>query len=214
MLQEYLVELSRVKTLSPEDERSLWESFKTRQDFWARQSLIEAYQPLVYRIASKLNRNEQIFFDLIQEGTVGLIEAVEGYQPEQEVLFSTYASHRIRGRMLNYLTRNRTTAKEVSLVFDEDELLTVVERLQDKQTNVENEVADQVLNYRVDHAINRLSSREQQVIRDLFIYDKSPVQTAEEMKISLSYLYKIQKKALQRLRGMLSRYKINIKYDT
>lgn len=169
---------------------------------------------MVYRIASKLNRNEQIFFDLIQEGTVGLIEAVEGYQPEQEVLFSTYASHRIRGRMLNYLTRNRTTAKEVSLVFDEDELLTVVERLQDKQTNVENEVADQVLNYRVDHAINRLSSREQQVIRDLFIYDKSPVQTAEEMKISLSYLYKIQKKALQRLRGMLSRYKINIKYDT
>lgn len=213
MLQEYLVELSRVKTLSQEEERYFWESFKKRQDYQARQRIIEAYQPLVYKIASKLNRNEQIFFDLIQEGTVGLIEAVEGFQPDLEVLFSTYASHRIRGRMLNYLTRNRLTTKEVTPFFGEEELHSIFEHLQDEQVNVENQVAGSILNHRVDNAINRLSSREQQVIRDLFLLDKSPVQTAEEMKISLSYLYKIQKKALQRLRGMLSKCKINIKYD-
>lgn len=213
MLQEYLAELSRVKILSPEDEHDLWGSYKACQDFYARQQLIEAYQPLVYKIASKINRNEQVFFDLIQEGTVGLIEAVEGFKPEQGVLFSTYASHRIRGRMLNYLARHRAVVKETASVSEEEEIYSIFDRLQDEKANIENEVADQELNHRVNHAINRLSSREQRVIRELFIHDKSPVQTADEMKISLSYLYKIQKKALQRLRGMLSRQKINIKND-
>ena len=43
--------------------------------------------------------------DLIQEGTVGLIEAVERYDPDKNVAFSLYAVHRIRGRILNYLNK-------------------------------------------------------------------------------------------------------------
>ena len=212
MLQEYLAELSRVKILSAAEERELWERFKRRQDFQARQRLIEAYQPLVYKIASKLNRNEQFIFDLIQEGTIGLIEAVEGFDPELANRFSTYAIRRIKGRMLNYFTRLRNIREIRSLESDES-ALSFIAQLKDERVDVEASVTDQVLNHRVDDAIRRLSAREQRVIRDLIIYEKPPAQTAYEMEISLSYLYKIQKKALQRLRGMLSRFKIDIKYD-
>lgn len=212
MLKEYLAELSQVKILSPEEERDLWEGFKNGRDFQARQRLIEAYQPLVYKTASRLNRNEQLIFDLIQEGTIGLIEAVEGFDPDLANRFSTYATLRIKGRMLNYFARTRNL-REVHANDNEESFANLVEQLRDEQTDVEAAVTNNVLHHRVDEAISRLSQREQQVIRDLIIFEKSPVQTANEMKISLSYLYKIQKKALQRLRGMLSRFKVNIKYD-
>lgn len=212
LLQEYLAELSQVKTLTPSEEKNLWERYKTRQHYDARQRLIEAYQPLVYKIASKLNKGEQLIYDLLQEGNVGLIESVEGFDPQMEVLFSTYATHRIRGRMLNYLARCRTT-REMRGGWDETEIGFLWEYIQDERADVESEVAKTVLHYRVDDAISRLSAREQQVIRDLFIHEKPPAQTAEEMDISLSYLYKIQKKALQRLRGMLSRRKMEIRCD-
>lgn len=212
VLKEYLAELSRVKILTSQEEAELWERFKKRQDFQARQRLIVAYQPLVYKIASKINRNEQIIFDLIQEGTVGLIEAVEGYDPDLANRFSTYAIIRIKGRILNYLARNKSV-RELHAIGDETNLALLLEQYRDEQSNVEETVTNQVLHYRVNDAIQRLSEREQQVIRDLIINEKSPLQTANEMKISLSYLYKIQKKALQRLRGMLSRFKIDIKYD-
>lgn len=212
MLKEYLAELSRVKLLSPEEEATLWEKYKNRQDFQARQRLIVAYQPLVYKTASKINRNEQIIFDLIQEGTIGLIEAVEGFDPGLANRFSTYAILRIKGRMLNYLARSKSV-RELHGIGEETNLALLLEQYRDEQTDIEEMITNQVLHHRVDDAIRRLSEREQQVIRDLIIYEKSPAQTAHEMKISLSYLYKIQKKALQRLRGMLSRFKIDIKYD-
>jgi RNA polymerase sporulation-specific sigma factor len=212
VLKEYLAELSQVKILSPNEEATLWEKFKKRQDFQARQRLIVAYQPLVYKTAAKINPNEQIIFDLIQEGTVGLIEAVEGFDPSLANRFSTYAVLRIKGRMLNYLARSRNI-REVHGMGEDTNLAAFLEQYRDEQTDIEEMVTNQVLHHRVDDAIRRLSEREQQVIRDLIIYEKSPIQTASEMKISLSYLYKIQKKALQRLRGMLSRFKIDIKYD-
>lgn len=212
MLKDYLAELSRVKILSLDEENVLWERYKKNNDFQARQKLIEAYQPLVYKTASKLNRNEQLIFDLIQEGTIGLIEAVEGFDPDLANRFSTYAVLRIKGRMLNYFARTRNI-KEVHAVEGDESFANLFEQLHDEQTNVEASVTDQILHHRVDDAIRRLSQREQQVIRDLIIYEKSPLQTANEMEISLSYLYKIQKKALQRLRGMLSRFKVDIKYD-
>ncbi|HHZ20298.1 MAG TPA: sigma-70 family RNA polymerase sigma factor [Firmicutes bacterium] len=211
MLQEYLAELSRVKTLTPAEEKILWEKYKTRQDHEARQKLIVSYQPLVYKLASKLNKDEELLYDLLQEGNIGLIESVESFDHHANILFSTYAAHRIRGRMLNFLARCRRTVQRSW--WDESELGSLWEYVRDEGADVENEVVKSVLHHRVDAAIRRLSTREQQVIRDLFINEKSPAQTAKEMDISLSYLYKIQKKALQRLRGMLSRRKVEIKYD-
>ena len=77
MLEEYKACLSRVTLLSREEEQALWKEYKEEEEIDARQRLIENYQPLVFKEAVKYGLQEAVTMDLIQEGTVGLMEAVE-----------------------------------------------------------------------------------------------------------------------------------------
>ena len=91
--------------LKPDEEKRLWAEMKNDNSFAARQELIERYQPLVCKIVGKLRPHEQVYLDLFQEGVVGLVEAVERFEPERGFKFSTYATFRIRGRALTYLQK-------------------------------------------------------------------------------------------------------------
>jgi RNA polymerase sporulation-specific sigma factor len=66
--------------------------------------LIEHYQPLVFKVALRWKADDSAIMDIIQEGTVGLIEAVESFDHTRGVAFSLYAFHRIRGRIVNFIT--------------------------------------------------------------------------------------------------------------
>ena len=66
----------------------------------AYRKIITAYQPLVFKIAMAFRLTETQTLELIQEGTVGLLEAAEKFDYTRGVAFSIFASHRIRGRML------------------------------------------------------------------------------------------------------------------
>ncbi len=211
MIQQYLAELSKIRLLSQDEESLLWERYKVARSREARQRLIESYQPLVYKIASRIAAQEELFFDLIQEGTVGLIEATENFNPGYGVKFSTFAQHRIRGRMIDFLKRQRGTLDSLEIALNEEEFEGLLTRIADNQVNVEEEVTVKMISQQVNSAISRLNPKEQKVIYDLYLLDKEPVVSAQEMKISLSYYYKLQKKALQRLRGMLSKLRAEMK---
>ena len=101
---QYVEELQQIKPLERGQEESLWRAYKEQGDKKARGLLIEAYQPLVFKQALPY-RSLQNIMDVVQEGTIGLIEAVERYEPERGVAFSLFAIHRIRGRMLDYLQK-------------------------------------------------------------------------------------------------------------
>ena len=101
-LQEYLQELNKIELLGRAEELALWQAYKDSGDARARKKLIEAYQPLVFKVASPFRQQENIM-DILQEGTVGLIEAVENFDYQRGVAFSIYASYRIRGRMQDFL---------------------------------------------------------------------------------------------------------------
>ena len=103
-LSEYMKELRKVKTLDRAQEAKLWAAFKERGDEEARQRLIESYQPLVLKQAAPFAQLDCVL-DLIQEGTVSLIEAAERYDHTRGVAFSLFAVHRIRGRMMDFLRR-------------------------------------------------------------------------------------------------------------
>ncbi len=214
MIQHYLAELSKIQILSQIEEAQLWEGYKSAKSRDARQRIIESYQPLVYKIASRITAQEDVFFDLIQEGTVGLIEAAESFDPTQGVRFSTFAQHRIRGRMIDYLKRQRSTHESLEIAITEEEFEGILSRIADKHVNVEEEVTIKMIGQQVNSAISRLNPKEQKVIYDLYLFDKEPAISAQEMKISLSYFYKIQKKALQRLRGMLSKLRAEMKISS
>jgi len=211
VIQQYLAELSKIRLLAPAEEKSLWHEYKVEGSRGAREKIIESYQPLVYKIASRITDREELFFDLIQEGTVGLIEAVENYDLKYEAKFSTYAQHRIRGRMIDFLRRLRINRDSLDVAVHQEEFQDLLTMLADKQVNVEEEVAFKLLHQQVNKAIDRLNPKEQKVIYDLYLLDKEPAVAAQEMNISLSYLYKLQKKALQRLRGMLAKLRSEIK---
>ena len=191
MLEEYKACLSRVTLLSREEEQALWKEYKEEEEIDARQRLIENYQPLVFK--------EAVTMDLIQEGTVGLMEAVERYDPLTGVAFSLYAIHRIRGRMLNFLNANK---KEILLKDGEEEKVFLAQAIPDMAF----ESADrESLHAAVDMAVQRLSAKEQDVIRSVYLAEQTAAETADAMGVSQAYVYRLEKRGIRRLRGMLSK---------
>jgi RNA polymerase sporulation-specific sigma factor len=211
LIQQYLTELSKINLLEPAEEDALWKRFKLERSRESRQRIIESYQPLVFKIASRITGREELFFDLIQEGTVGLIEAVENFDLTHAVKFSTFAQYRIRGRMIDFLRRQHSNQELLEFALCEEEVESFITKIADEHVNIEDEVTFKVINQQVNKAISRLNPKEQRVIYDLYLLDKEPIITARELNISLSYLYKLQKRALQRLRGMLSKLRAEIK---
>jgi RNA polymerase sporulation-specific sigma factor len=211
LIQQYFAELSKIKLLTAAEERRLWEEFKEGRSREARQRIIESYQPLVYKITSRICGREEVFFDLIQEGTVGLIEAAESFDPHIEVRFSSFAQHRIRGRIIDFLRRYSVYQESLQVAVDEANFEQLFNQIADETANTEDEVSQRSIYQQLNQAIDRLNPKERKIIHDLYISDKEPVVIAREMQISLSYLYKLQKKGLQRLRGMLSKLRMELK---
>jgi RNA polymerase sporulation-specific sigma factor len=196
LLEDYLRELHSVALLKPAEEAGLWSAYRGRGDGRSRARLIEAYQPLVFKIATQLRLREAIFMDMIQEGTVGLIEAVERFDPTRGVRFSTFATYRIRGRILNALRSERP----VSLTDASTDAQ--MERVPDyaaAESLVS--VEDRVLVRQIVAAIERLpDARERRIMRGQFLGAEEPRRIARELRISLSHFYRLQKHALTRLR--------------
>lgn len=201
MLEEYLASLSQVKKMEPREEAACWKQYKEEGLESARQRLIENYQLLVCREAMKYRVQEAVLLDLIQEGMVGLMEAAETYRPDRGVAFSLYAVHRVRGRMLDFLGMGKKEYPcEAAVMEDPAAVPSVV----GPDTAFEN--ADRsLLHEEVDRAMRRLPAREKDVIQKVFLEEASAAETADMLSVSTAYVYRLEKKGIRRLRGMLSR---------
>lgn len=209
MIEAYLNELSKVRCLEPHEEAECWRRYKSEDSVEARAKIIESYQPLVYKIVSSTKANPEVMLDLLQEGTVGLIEAVERFDPDKQIKFTTYAPFRIRGRIINYLERNNSRNINLDRSAQEmQEIMGIASMFADPtdtKKNVERIAEDEMLIALVLKSLSRLSDKERAVVIGIFIEDKKATDLAKEMGISNSYLSRLQKKGIRRLRGMLSR---------
>ena len=199
-LQDYLAEVTKIVLLEPAAEKELWLQYKKQGDLDSRRQLIEQYQPLVVKALSPWRGNEAILMDLVQEGIIGLIEAVENFQPERGVAFSLYAIHRIRGRMLNYLEKENKMVQ-----------VTLADTLTDRAPSVA-ETAER--NFLVDQlhlAMGRLPNKERLALNGVFFEEQEPKQVASTLQISPSHLYRLQQQGIRRVRGMLSRLMAEMK---
>ena len=86
------------------DDSKLWAECASGSDE-AREQLILANRPMVYWLAKKLKVPYNTYQDLIQEGMLALINAVDSFDPGRNICFSTYAYYKINGRMINFLQR-------------------------------------------------------------------------------------------------------------
>jgi len=110
-LKQYLTEVSRYPLLSREKEKTLAELVYGKKDKDAARTLILSNLKLVVKIALGYYNTYMNVRDLIQEGNIGLMQAVKKYNPYKGTKFSTYASFWIRAYMLKYIRNNWSLVK-------------------------------------------------------------------------------------------------------
>lgn len=110
-LKQYLAEISRYPLLTRAEEKSLAEKVYQHNDKAAARRLIISNLKLVVKIALGYYNAYLNVRDLIQEGNIGLMQAVRKYNPYKGTKFSTYASFWIRAYILKYIRNNWSLVK-------------------------------------------------------------------------------------------------------
>jgi len=105
-LQRYLAEARRYPLLSREEEHALAVRYKEGEDVDAAYRLVTANLRLVVMIAREYQRASRNILDLVQEGNIGLMEAVKRFDPYRGVRFPSYAVWWIRAYIIRYLINN------------------------------------------------------------------------------------------------------------
>jgi RNA polymerase sigma-32 factor len=105
-LQLYMQEVQRHPLLTPEQEKELSEEYVRTGNVDIAAKLVTANLRLVVKLAYEYRRAYRNIMDLIQEGNIGLMQAVKRYDPYRGVKLSSYAAWWIRAYMLRYILNN------------------------------------------------------------------------------------------------------------
>ena len=208
MLKEYLAELQKTPLLTREEEAELWQLY-AGGDREAYNKLMTSYQPLVFKIAAGFKLPEPQLMELVQEGMLGLLEAAERYDYKRGVAFSVFAMHRIRGRMLDFLQQDESR----SFSLDDTNAAGVAwaEVLASSGRTPFEEAELSMLTDRVAQALHRLPEKEQKVLTGIYLEDRTAADMADSIHVSQGHIYRLQKRGVKRIRGMLSHFIADLK---
>ncbi len=194
--------------MSAEEEAQTLEKLKNGDES-VRSSLVERNLRLVVYIARKFESSGLCLEDLISTGTIGLIKAVNTFDPVKNIKLATYASRCIENEILMYLRRNVKLKSEISfdeplnVDWDGNELLLSDILGTEPDTvlqNLENEVERELLN----NAVDSLCEREKSIMVLRFGLngngEKTQKQVADMLGISQSYISRLEKKIIKHLR--------------
>lgn len=175
----------------------------------ARTRLIEHNLRLVVYISRRFENTGVGIEDLISIGTIGLIKAVETFNPDKNIKLATYSSRCIENEILMFLRKNANRRSEVSLDeplntdWDGNELL-LSDVLGTESDLIEKPIEDDVERNLLFDAVNRLSDRERTIVTMRFGLDGKPERTQKEVAdllgISQSYISRLEKRIISRLK--------------
>lgn len=203
--------------LETDEEAAVIDELGTEEDEQAKKLLIEHNLRLVVYIAKKFDNTGVGVEDLISIGTIGLIKAINTFNPNKNIKLATYASRCIENEILMYLRRNNKTKLEVSIDeplnvdWDGNELL-LSDILGTEEDTIYRDIEQEVERKILIKAINRLSGRERMIIRMRFGLgtpdgeEKTQKEVADILGISQSYISRLEKKIMQRLRKEMVKY--------
>ena len=201
------------KPLAPEEERRCLER-AAMGDTEARNTLIERNLRLVAHIMKKYYASESDQEDLISIGTIGLIKAVNSYRLEKNIKFATYASRCIENEILMHFRAGRKRAQDVSLsdlieTGAEGAALEILDAVAGEEDLLETFQAREdarLLRAAVDRV---LTDQEKEVVVMRYgLFGRIPIrqrEVAERLGISRSYVSRIEKRALEKLRTELEK---------
>jgi len=180
----------------------------------AKTVLIEHNLRLVVYIAKKFENTGICVEDLISIGTIGLIKAINTFNPSKKIKLATYASRCVENEILMYLRKNNHHRGEISI----DEPLNVDwdgnELLLSDILGTEGDMIYQSIENDVDRqllviAMEKLSDRERRIMEMRFGIksgiQKTQKEVAELMGISQSYISRLEKKIIYRLKRDISK---------
>jgi len=178
-------------------------------DETARSLLIERNLRLVVYIARKFENTGINIEDLISIGTIGLIKAVNTFNPEKKIKLATYASRCIENEILMHLRRNNKNRSEVSfdeplnIDWDGNELL-LSDVLGTDEDIITKDLEATVDRHLLMKALHQLNDREKQIMELRFGLDggeeKTQKDVADMLGISQSYISRLEKRIIKRLR--------------
>lgn len=195
--------------LSSEEEHRLLTCLQNGENE-VRKIFIERNIRLVVYIARKFENTGIGIEDLVSIGTIGLIKAVNTFDPVKKIKLATYASRCIENEILMYLRRNNKIRSEVSF----DEPLNIDwdgnELLLSDVLGTENDVIYKAMEEEIDKkllymAMSKLSGREKKIMELRFglnngASERTQKEVADLLGISQSYISRLEKRIIKRLR--------------
>ena len=203
--------------LDPKREAFVLGKLETDQKEEARSVLIEHNLRLVVYIAKKFDNTGVGVEDLISIGTIGLIKAINTFNPVKNIKLATYASRCIENEILMYLRRNSKTKMEVSIDeplnvdWDGNELL-LSDILGTDEDVISRRLDDEAEISLLTKAIGKLSDREQTIVRLRFgigsrdSKEQTQKEVADLLGISQSYISRLEKRIMKRLKKEIVKY--------
>ena len=193
------------------------EKLGTAQEEEAKTVLIEHNLRLVVYIAKKFDNTGVGVEDLISIGTIGLIKAINTFNPVKQIKLATYASRCIENEILMYLRRNSKTKMEVSIDeplnvdWDGNELL-LSDILGTDDDVISKSLEDEVEIRLLGRAISKLTKREQLIIKMRYGLnhpegkEMTQKEVADMLGISQSYISRLEKRIIKRLKKEIEKY--------
>ncbi len=199
--------------LENDEENFLLSRLKSDEDV-VRAVLIERNLRLVVYIARKFENTGVGVEDLVSIGTIGLIKAVNTFDPDKKIKLATYASRCIENEILMYLRRNNRTKTEISfdeplnIDWDGNELL-LSDILGTDNDIIYRYLEDEIDKQLLEIALRKLSEREKRIMELRFGLndgiEKTQKEVADMLGISQSYISRLEKRIIKRLKKEINR---------
>ena len=203
--------------LEAEEESRMLELLEGNEREKAKSTLVEHNLRLVVYIAKKFDNTGISVEDLISIGTIGLIKAINTFNPGKNIKLATYASRCIENEILMYLRKNNKVKLEVSIDeplnvdWDGNKLL-LSDILGTEEDCVYKNMEEEANRQMLRQAMKHLSAREK-VIIDLRYglnsrdgKEKTQKEVADLLGISQSYISRLEKKIMKRLRSEILKF--------
>ena len=186
-------------------------------DRQARDKLIADNLGLVYSVVARFAGRGHDREELVQIGSIGLIKAINTFNPGKNIKLATYASRCIENEILMYLRRSSKTKLEVSIDeplnvdWDGNELL-LSDILGTDEDLISKDIENEVERKLLVKAIEKLSGRERMIIEMRFGLntaggeEMTQKEVADRMGISQSYISRLEKKIMKRLKKEIVRF--------
>lgn len=189
ILQTYLRDISRYQPITPEQEQILAQAAR-QGDAEARNQLIHAHLSLVVRVAKVYMPPCDEIMDLIQEGNIGLIYAVDKFDPTRGTKFCTYAFYWINKHIQRFLNHEPDALVSLDMeITDSSEYLLLSDTIADCPTllgsqtiqHIDAKIEHEELQNKVRKMLASLPPREREVLRLLYGLDNYPVLSRNEV---------------------------------